>query len=303
VTVSTGNGHLRNVRFAINPLQWVATADGWIDAAAAPPLQQLLTEIKKAGFTALAAAPPAHGDVAEYGSTLTAAGMTPAPGYLHGPLAEVAAREEIITRADWLAAAHAELGLTELFVASSMEMDTRVLHPARGVGPDESRLAEIVETLTQVAQATQRHGVTSCLHQHVGTWIELEEEVEWILDRIDPDLLALGPDTGHHAWAGTDPVSFISRHASRVRGLHVKDARLTVADAFRDREDADYRDVVMAGLWVEPGRGEIDLRAAVEALPDGFAGWVILEVDRPDLPTPLESARASADWAREAASW
>jgi inosose dehydratase len=178
----------------------------------------------------------------------------------------------------------------------------RVLRPAQGVDPDESRLAAIADTLTAVATATQRAGVTSCLHQHVGTWIEVEDEVEWILDRVDPDLLGLGPDTGHHAWAGTDPVAFIGRHSGRVRALHVKDARLSVADRFRNG-DAGYRDVVAAGLWAEPGRGELDLRGAVDALPSDFSGWAIIEVDKPDLPTPQESARASAEWTREAATW
>jgi inosose dehydratase len=294
---------VRNLRFAINPLQWLATSDGWLDFTAGPPLPQLLREIRDAGFTAISVAPPANGAVAEYAAELDAAGIAPAPGYLSGPMHDPAARSEIVARAEKLAAAHAELGLTELFIASGMGLDApRVLRPARGVEPDESRLAEIAESLTQVAEATRRAGVTSCLHQHVGTWIEVEDEVEWILERTDPDLLALGPDTGHHAWAGTDPVAFITRHSGRVRALHIKDARLSVADRFRDG-DAGYRDVVSAGLWAEPGRGELDLRGVIEALPRDFSGWAIVEVDKPDLPSPQESAQASADWTREAATW
>jgi inosose dehydratase len=173
--------------------------------------------------------------------------------------------------------------------------------PGQGVDRDERRLAAIAETLAEVAAATQRAGVTSCLHQHVGTWIEAEDEVEWILDRVDPDLLALGPDTGHHAWAGTDPAAFIARHSDRVRALHIKDVRLSVAARFRD-SDAGYGEIVSAGLWAEPGRGDLDLRSAIEALPDDFSGWAIVEVDKPDLPTPQESARASAEWTRAAAS-
>jgi len=44
--------------------------------------------------------------------------------------------------------------------------------------------------------------VTICLHQHVGTWIETAAEVDWLMERLDPELVALGPDTGHLAWAG-----------------------------------------------------------------------------------------------------
>ena len=294
---------MRNIRFAINPLQWLATPDGWLDFNGGPPLPQLLEEICEAGFDAIVAAPPAHGAVADYASALDAAGVAPAPGYLSGQMQDPDARAEIVERAARLAEASAELRLTEMFVASGMGYEaSRVLKPAQGVDPDESRLAEIAETLTQVATATKKAGVTSCLHQHVGTWIEVENEVEWILDRIDPELLALGPDTGHHAWAGTDPVEFFGRHDGRIRTLHVKDARLSVAERFRN-SDANYREVVAAGLWAEPGRGELDLRGAMEALPDDFSGWAIIEVDKPDLPTPQESARASADWTKEAQTW
>jgi len=292
-----------DIRFAINPLQWLATDDGWLDFTAAPPLPQLLAEIREAGFTGLSVAPPLDGGVGEYAKVLADAGIEPAPGYLSGPMADVDELPDIVERAKRLAAAHAELGLTEVFVASNMRLDApRVLHPAVGVEPDEARLGTIAESLTEVARATKAEGVTSCLHQHVGTWIEVEEEVEWVLERVDADLLALGPDTGHLAWAGTDPTALIARHPERVAALHVKDVRLSVAERYRGT-DAGYREIVSAGLWVEPGRGELDLRGAIEALPDDFSGWAILEVDKPDLATPQESARASADWTRDAATW
>ena len=154
------------------------------------------------------------------------------------------------------------------------------------------------ETLVRMAEATKGHGVTSCLHQHVGSWIEVEEEVEWLLDRTDPDLLALGPDTGHHAWAATEPVAFFTRHSKRIKAIHLKDIRVSVADATRGVEGIGYREVVGRGIWTEPGRGDLDLRGAMNALGPDFSGWAIVEVDAPDLPTAQESARASGDWCR-----
>jgi inosose dehydratase len=191
-----------------------------------------------------------------------------------------------------------------MFVAAGMAPDApRVSRPARGVDQDEARLAQIAATLERIGEAASRLGVTACLHQHVGTWIEVEPEVEWLLARLDPEVLALGPDTGHLAWAGIDPVQFIARHAPRVRALHVKDLRLSVASAFQGRDDAGYRDVVVGGLWVEPGRGDLDLRAVFGALPRDFTGWAIIEVDKPDLLSPQASARACAEWADQVASW
>src|SRR5205085_1827735 len=159
------------------------------------------------------------------------------------------------------------------FVATSMGPDApRVTKPAVGAYADEARLGEIVRTLELIGAATARHGVTSCLHQHVGTWIETEEEYEWVLARVDPEQIAIGPDSGHLAWAGADPVEFVRRHADRVRAVHVKDIRLDIARSTRGT-DATYKQVVAQGLWAEPGLGDLQLDELLAALPAEFAGW------------------------------
>src|SRR4051794_34100046 len=284
------------MNFALNPLQWLATEDGWLDFQKRLPLETLLQEVSRLGFTALHAEVPAGMTTAEYGDALTAAGITPAPGYLSAPLDNVEEREAIVTRAGTLAEAHRELGLTEMFVATSMGPDApRVASPAIGADGDEGRLGEIVRTLELIGRTTAAHGVTACLHQHVGTWIETEDEYEWVLSRLGPEEIALGPDSGHLAWAGVDPIEFVRRHSDRVRAAHVKDIRLDVARATRGTA-ATYKEVVAQGLWAEPGLGDLDLDAFLAALPADFAGWIVLEVDKPSLPTPEESVAASARW-------
>jgi myo-inositol 2-dehydrogenase / D-chiro-inositol 1-dehydrogenase len=49
-------------------------------------------------------------------------------------------------------------------------------------------------------------------------------------------------------------------------------------------------------LWTEPGRGDIDLAAALGTLPDTFAGWVVVEVDVPEALSNLRSTELSAEW-------
>jgi inosose dehydratase len=57
---------------------------------------------------------------------------------------------------------------------------------------------------------------------------------------------------------------------------------------------------VVAGLWAEPGRGELPLTDILGALPATFDGWLMVGVDRPDLTDPFDSAVASASWMRAA---
>ena len=137
-------------------------------------------------------------------------------------------------------------------------------------------------------------GVTPCLHQHVGTWIETEAEVVAVLDAVDPRLLLLGPDTGHLAWAGIDPVRFIERHRGRIGAVHLKDIHDSVRRA-AEAGSLDYQSAVGRHLWTEPGRGDVDLPGVLAALSD-FDGWFVVEVDLADQPTPRASARVSARW-------
>jgi inosose dehydratase len=290
------------MRFAINPLEWFATKDGWLDFSRALPLPTLLAKISEAGFDAIHADVPAGMDTAKYRAALAARGLVPAPGYLSMPLADADARRTFVEEAERVAAVHADLGLGELFVASNMSLDApRVLRPARGADSDPARLERIAESLQHVGEATRRHGVLSCLHPHVGTWIETEAELDWLLDRLDPEIVAFGPDTGHLAWAGADPVEIARRYRDRIHAVHIKDIRVAVAAHHRD-DEANYREVVQDGLWVEPGRGDLDLRAILGELRDDLCTWGIIEVDSPDLPTPEKSVAASAAWARDAAT-
>jgi inosose dehydratase len=281
-----------SIRFALNPIQWSATADGWIDPALRPPLPLLLAEVRASGFDAVQSERPPHMASAGYRRLLATAGLEPAPGYFS--LAFGSGSGDYLEAVRSVADEHAELDLREVFVSIRMA-EERIAAPARGAHAAAGRPASIAEALNAVGELMLKHDVTPCLHPHVGSWIETEAEIEEVLDLTNPALVALGPDTGHLAWAGVDPVEFARRHKSRIRGLHLKDVRLGVAHAPELRA-ADYRSVVAAGLWAEPGRGDLDLLGVLETLSPDYDGWVVVEVDRPSAASPLESARVSAEW-------
>ena len=78
--------------------------------------------------------------------------------------------------------------------------------------------------------------------------------------------------------------------------MHIKDVRGDIAAASRTGAWS-YLETVARGVWIEPGRGDVDLHAVFDALPRKFRGWIIVENDRPDLPV-WESAVYSAAWMR-----
>ncbi|MFF2300306.1 sugar phosphate isomerase/epimerase family protein [Arthrobacter sp. NPDC058127] len=287
-------------KFALNPLQYFATADGWLDPTLAPPLEARLAQIAAAGFTAVQSEVPASMSAAVYGDLLAKHGLKPGPGYagLTGsddPWKRKASLERAVSRArDNMA-----LGNPLLFLAMGMGPDDhRVEHPAIGYGASQQRLERARDFLAEAAELIATEGGVAALHPHVGTWVETAEEARFVLDSVDPGILRFGPDAGHLAWTGVDPAALVAEYADRVAGVHIKDFRADIARRSR-QEGWDYRKSSRAGIWTELGRGDLDIGAIMDALPEEFDGWIVIEVDRGTTPTPQESINMSASWLAE----
>lgn len=284
-------------QFAINPLQWVATDDGWINPGLAPALPDRLARIAAAGFTAIQSEVPSDSSVAEYAQALEAAGIRPGPGYIGMPWEEQPAdRGQYLERAKVLAANNVELGNELLFLAMGMQRDApRVAHPAVGHDHELDRLERVRDYLAEAAQIITAEGGVAALHPHIGTWVETADDARFILDSIDEKILKFGPDAGHFAWTGIDPARIIAEYQTRLAGIHIKDYHLDLAVKSR-AEDIDYRTTVRAGIWTEPGTGDADIPGILAAAGDDFKGWVVIEVDRGTTETPEESVDLCGHW-------
>lgn len=291
---------IRQDRLAINPLQWVASADGWIDPTLAPPLDEQLAVIRDAGIKALHSAVPGDLTPKAYAARLADHGITPAPGYIPVRLTDDdAERRTFRDTAARVAEHHAELGVDTVFLAMGMAKDAeRVARPAVGHLADQGRLERVRDLLAEIAGIIRAEGIAPAFHPHVGTWAETEEETRFVLDTVDASVLAFGPDMGHLTWAGADATRLVRDYADRVASVHIKDLDLGLAARAREA-GWDYRRTVLAGLWSEPGHGNADIEGFVGALPDDFDGWLIVEVDRGARPTPEESVRLCGEWAAQ----
>jgi inosose dehydratase len=283
-------------RVAYNPLPWMLRPDGF-DPNGVPPLPELGALLRSVGLGAIQADIPPGMTAAEFGAGLRDAGLAPAPGYFQAPFEDAGALGDVLERARAAAAGQATLGLTEVVLACALN-PVRDARPGHGVEADPDRLARIGDHIGRAAEVMVAEGVRPCLHPHAGTWIETAEEAETVLAAADPAQLGLCPDNGHQLWCGVDPVAFVARHTDRVGVLHIKDVHVDALTAARERGD-DYRTVAFGHVITEPGRGDSDIHGVLAALSDGFAGWIIIEVDVFDLPTPEASVAAAGAWARE----
>ncbi|TDO46671.1 inosose dehydratase [Kribbella sp. VKM Ac-2527] len=279
-------------RVGLNPLPWVLTPDSF--DLSLPVLRTAFSQIETTPFKGIHADPPAELDVAGYRSLLAEFGLEPAPGYFSADFQSVD-RRDLVEAAQRHAAIQAELGNTEVFLAAGLTSE-RIAHPSIGYGGD-ALLPQVIEGVGTAAEAITAEGVTPALHSHVGSTIETESEIRAVLDAVPASVLSFGPDTGHLAWAGITPSTLMTQYADRIAAAHLKDVHLHQAQTARDA-DANYFDATVTKftVWTEPGRGDVDLLAAIRALPDTFHGWLIVEVDVPEADSNLASTELSARW-------
>jgi sugar phosphate isomerase/epimerase len=309
---------LRRDRVALNPIQWGnAPQDAadpktdfvwrYDDPAFAEEYPQILRRIKESGFPAVMLEVLPAQTLQGYERMIRDAGLLVAPGYVsigipsdhavslpHGSAARLRWFDGVRRRAE----ESSYTGLRSVLLAPEVSWEPQfprtVAAAALGVAFSQARLDEQIEFLAEAADVLAAEGVRAGLHNHVGTWIETEEEIEQVLAAIPADRLGASFDIGHLEWAGIDATAMLRRHAERLLDLHLKDLDLGVAAHSRNNP-APYDETARQGLFREPGTGQIDLDAVIGALPEGHDGWVIIEVDR-TLLDPFESARISWSW-------
>ena len=115
---------------------------------------------------------------------------------------------------------------------------------------------------------------------------------------MDESILKICFDTGHHSYAGFDPVAFMRRHIGRISYMHFKDIDPVVkADAIANR--TGFYDACGQGIFCNLGKGDVDFPAVRQILLDaGFEGWCTVEQDcDPTLDvSPIDDARQNREY-------
>jgi inosose dehydratase len=138
----------------------------------------------------------------------------------------------------------------------------------------------------------------ACFHNHAGSYVETRDELDRVLSLTDPALVFVGLDTGHLAYGGGDVADFCRANAPRIKALHLKDVNPAILTQARNQKWT-YRQAQDHGLWTELGEGLVDFPSSFASLrAANYTGWVIAEIDRTMLPTPLDSIRHSYNYLR-----
>lgn len=154
---------------------------------------------------------------------------------------------------------------------------------------DESSWKRLIETVHRVADmALDRFGLTTVFHPHAETHVEYEDQIEAFLEQTDATRISLCLDTGHHAYRGGDPVSFMRRHYQRIPYLHLKNV-----DKEKQRrvetERIPFAIAVGMDIFCEPSKGIVDFKKFRDVLREiDYTGSAIVEQDM--YPAPFDKA-------------
>jgi inosose dehydratase len=281
-------------RIAANPIPYWAKA-----GKSREVFEQAFRDFSDIGYTAVKADIPEGMTASEYLTWIDGYGLAPALSLYNSPFDETVDEADDLESAKRFAEAQASLGLDRTMV-SSMAVPARLARPAVGADYDENRLARAIERCGRVCEVLQAGGVRPLHHSHIGGVFETENEIVRLLDDLGPDVIGVGPDTGHLRWAGIDPATFIARYADRIGGIHIKDCFPDFLDGRLDPEDGrSYHELTgTKRLWAEPGLGVVDFDAVLAALPEGYDGDLMIEIDEPSVESRYESHRMAFEWAQ-----
>lgn len=137
-------------------------------------------------------------------------------------------------------------------------------------------------------------GVPVGYHNHMGSLGESPDDVDRVMNEVDPHYVRLLLDVAHYQQGGGDPAKAIRQYRDRILFLHVKDVESS-APAPGANAGQSYR-------FVELGRGRVDLPAVFAALKEvKFRGWGVVELDgaSDDPRPPKESAIISKKYLEE----
>jgi inosose dehydratase len=268
-----------------------------------PPWRQVLKDCAAAGYSGIELGPIGYmpEEPAVLSEALEEAGLDLIGGVVFRPFHDPAQWDDVLDAARRTCRALTAHGARHLVLIDSISPRRAPTagRPEAAVQMDAAEWAGFRERIAHVARiGAEEHGLTVGIHAHAAGFMDFEPELERLLDEVDEGILKICFDTGHHSYAGFDPVDFMRRHVGRISYMHFKD----IDPAVKARVIAagtGFYDACGQGIFCNLGRGDVDFPAVRDILlAAGFDGWCTVEQDcDPTLDVrPVEDARANRQY-------
>ncbi|MHA3978814.1 myo-inosose-2 dehydratase [Halovulum sp. GXIMD14794] len=141
------------------------------------------------------------------------------------------------------------------------------------------------QKLGELAKWMADKGQPLAYHHHMGSFVEDQEDVDWLMEFTPPEVHLLY-DTGHLWFGGGDVLGTLRKWRERVLHVHFKDVRPEVIRDVREN-GRSFLDAVIAGAFTVPGDGAIDFQAVTDELKAmDYAGWIVVEAEQDPAKAP-----------------
>ncbi|MEL6872960.1 MAG: TIM barrel protein, partial [Pseudomonadota bacterium] len=193
-----------------------------------PAWQTVLKECAAAGYKGIELGPvgfmPEDPDV--LGAALDEHGLELIGGVVFRPFHDAAQWDDVLDGAVRTCQALRAHGARHLVIIDSISPRRAATagRPSEAEQMDVAEWTAFTDRIRQVAKmAAEEYGLVPGIHAHAAGFIDFEPELERLLEETDPAILKICFDTGHHSYAGYDPVAFMRRHMDRISYMHFKD--------------------------------------------------------------------------------
>jgi inosose dehydratase len=146
--------------------------------------------------------------------------------------------------------------------------------------PTTEELKKLAQVMNEIGKQTADLGVQTTYHNHMNQLGETPEEVDVIVQEMEPRYVRLLLDIAHYKQGGGEPHEAVMKYKSVLHALHLKDTKAA--------------DTKNGYKFVELGQGRVDVPAVFKALDKiKFKGWAVVELD--GVPDPEKSPLVCAE--------
>jgi inosose dehydratase len=141
----------------------------------------------------------------------------------------------------------------------------------KGKNPTTEELKRLTFVMNEIGKQTADLGIQTTYHNHMNQFGETPEEVDVIVQAMNPKYLRLLLDVAHYHQGGGDPTKAVLQYKDILEALHLKDVQSPLPD--KPNEPKAYK-------FVELGQGNVNLKGVFDNLAKiKFNKWGIVELD------------------------
>jgi inosose dehydratase len=269
------------IRIGNAPCSWGVE---FADDARNPAWRSVLKDCADAGYKGIELGPVGFmpEDPAELGEALSEHDLELIGGVVFRPFHDANAWEDVLDGSVRTCKALIAHGAQHLVLIDSIS-PRRAPTAGRAEAAEQMDAAEWAAYRDRIAQiakmGAEEYGLTVGIHAHAAGFMDFEPELERLLNEVPEETLKICFDTGHHSYAGFDPVAFMKRYVGRISYMHFKDIDPAVkADVIA--KGTGFYEACGQEIFCNLGKGDVDFPAVRQVLLDaGFEGWCTVEQD------------------------